>query len=106
MHSMFAEVQPATERFRNHRAVAASVLAHLGLLAVILFHHREPIELIPLSLANGSGTHSYRVIYAPSDGQDSPAQDKITLAHSAPAPRRRPKTSSLKPPSDHLLVPP
>ena len=106
MVSMFAEVQPAAERFRNHRAVTASVLAHLGLLAVILFHHREPIELIPLSLENGSGTHSYHIIYAPSDGQDSPREDKITLAHSAPAPRRRPKPSSLKPPSDHLVVPP
>ncbi len=103
---MFAELQPATERFRNHRAVAVSVLAHLGLLAVILFHHREPIELIPLSLENGSGTHSYHIIYAPSDGQDSPREDKITLAHSAPAPRRRPKPSPLKLPSDHLAVPP
>ncbi len=106
MVSMFAEVQPAAERFRNHRAVTASVLAHLGLLAVILFHHREPVELIPLSLANGSGTHSYHIIYAPPDGQDSPREDKITLAHFAPAPRRRPKPSSLKPPSVHLVVPP
>ena len=106
MDSMFAEVQPATERFRNHRAVAASVLAHLGLLAVILFHHRPPIELIPLSLANGSGTSSYRVIYAPPDGHDSPAEDKVRLARSAPAPHRRPKPSSLKPPHDHLVVPP
>ena len=103
---MFAEVQPAAERFRNHRAVVASVLGHLALLAVILFHHREPIELIPLSLANGSGTQSYRVIYAPPDGQDSPAEDKVTLAHSTPVPRRRPKPSSLKPPPDHLVVPP
>ena len=106
MDSMFGEIQPAAERFRNHRAVAGSVVAHLGLLAVILFHHREPIELIPLSLANGSGTLSYRVIYAPPDGQDSPAEEKLTLAHSRPTPRRRPKPSSFKPPLDHLQVPP
>ncbi len=80
MDSMFAEVQSAAGRFRNHRAVAASVLTHLGLLAVILFHHREPIELIPLSLANGSGAQSYRVIYAPPDGQAYTAEDKITAA--------------------------
>ncbi|SRR6266404_97627 len=106
MDSMFAEVQSAAGRFRNHRAVAASVLTHLGLLAVILFHHREPIELIPLSLANGSGAQSYRVIYAPPDGQAYTAEDKITLAHSKPTPHRRPKPSSLKPAPDHLQVPP
>ena len=102
---MFDEIQPAATRFRNHRAVASSVLAHLGLLAAILFHRPPVIELIPLSLANGSGTQSYRVIYAPPDGQDSPAEDKITLAHSKPAPRRRSKPSSLKPPPDHLQLP-
>jgi len=106
MDNMFAEIQPVARRFRNHRAVAASVLTHLGLLAVILFHHREPIELIPLSLANGSGAESYRLIYAPLDGQDSPAEDKITLARSMPAPHRRPKPSSHKPAPDHLRVPP
>jgi TonB family protein len=45
------------------------------------------------------------VIYAPPDGQDSPAEDKITLAHSKPAPHRRPKPSSNKPAPDHLQVP-
>ena len=102
---MFDQIQPAAVRFRNHRAVASSVLAHLGLLAAILLHSRPPIELIPLSLANGSGTQSYRVIYAPPDGQDSPAEDKIALAHSKPVPHRRPKPSSLKPPPDHLQLP-
>ncbi len=101
---MFGETQPVAGRFRKHRAVAASVLAHLGLLAVILLHHPPAIELIPLSLANGSGTQSYRVIYAPPDGQDSPDENKITLAHAKPAPRRRPKASSVKPPPDHLQL--
>jgi protein TonB len=105
MHSVFSEIQPVTERVRNHRAVAISVLAHLGLLAAILLHHPAVIELIPLSLANGSGTHSYRVVYAPPDGQDSPADHKIALAHAKAAPHRRPKPSSPKPPPDHLQVP-
>ena len=102
---MFLEIHPAAVRFRDHRAVASSVLAHMGLLAAILFHRPPVIELIPLSLANGSGTQSYRVIYAPPDGQDSPDEDKITLAHSKPAPHRRPKPSSNKPAPDHLQVP-
>jgi TonB family protein len=102
---VFQEIHPAAARFRDHRAVASSVLAHMGLLAAILFHRPPVIELIPLSLANGSGTQSYRVIYAPADGQDSPDEDKITLAHSKPAPHRRPKPSSNKPAPDHLQVP-
>jgi TonB family protein len=85
--------------------VAASVAAHLALLAAILLHQRAPIELIPLSLANGSGTQSYRVIYAPPDGQDSPDEDKITLAHAKPASHRRPKPSSSKPVPEQLQLP-
>ena len=80
------------------------MVAHLALLAAILWP-RQPVELIPLSLANGSGTQSYRVIYTPPDGLDSPDEEKITLAHAAPAPHRRPKPSSVKPPTDHLQLP-
>jgi len=102
---VFEQLQPAAGRLRNQRTVAASVIAHLGLLAAILLHQRSPVELIPLSLANGIGSQSYRVIYAPPDGQDSPAEDKITLAHSRPAPRRRPKPSSLTPVPEQLQLP-
>src|SRR5438105_14323098 len=105
MDSMFAEIQPVAERFRNYCAVVASVLGHLALLAAILLHQQPPIELIPLSLANGSGTQSYRIIYAPPDGRDSVAEEKITLARSKPALRRRPKASVSKPAPDHLQVP-
>ncbi|MFY9561460.1 MAG: energy transducer TonB [Terriglobales bacterium] len=105
MDSMFGEIYPATDRFCDRRAVAASVLAHLGLLAAILFHRPPVIELAPAWLANGSGTQSYRVVYAPPDGQDAPADDKMALAHSAAAPHRRPKASSPKPAPDHLQVP-
>lgn len=101
---MFGELQPAAGHFRNQRGIAASVGVHLALLVAILWP-RQPVELIPLSLANGSGTQSYRVIYTPPDGQDSPDEEKITLAHAAPAPHRRPKPSSVKPPTDHLQLP-
>jgi hypothetical protein len=102
---VFAEIHPTAARFRNHRAVAVSVLAHLGLLTVILIYHRQPVELIPMSLANGSGTQSYRIIYSSADGQDSPDEKKITIAHSKPTPHRRPKPSSLKPPTEQLQLP-
>ena len=85
--------------------MTASVVAHLGLLAAILLHQRAPVELIPLSLANGIGAQSYRVIYAPPEGQDSPDEDKITLAHAAPAPHRRPKPSSQKPAPEQVQLP-
>jgi periplasmic protein TonB len=105
MESVFGEIQPVAGRYRNHRAVAASVLAHLGLLAAILFHRPPSIDLVPSSLANGSGAQSYRMIYAPPAGRDSADDDKITLAHAATAPRKRPKASSAKPAPDHLQLP-
>lgn len=102
---MFGELQPAAGRRRSQRVVAASVVAHIALLAGILLHERAPVELIPISLQNGIGTQSYRVIYAPPDGQDSPDRDKITLAHARPAPHRRPKPSSQKPAPEQLQLP-
>ena len=102
---MFNELHPASGRRRSQRVVAASVAAHIALLAGILFHQRVPVELIPLSLQNGIGTQSYRVIYAPPDGEDSPDDNKITLAHAVPAPRRRPKPSAQKPAPEQLQMP-
>lgn len=78
---------------------------HIVLLAGIVLHRRAPVELIPLSLQNGIGKDSYRVIYAPPDGQDSPDDHKITLAHAVPAPRRRPKPSSPKPAPEQIQMP-
>jgi TonB family protein len=102
---MFGEVHPAGERFRDHRTVAASVFAHVLLLAGILIYRPAPIALIPLSLQNGIGTQSYRIIYSAPDGQDSPDEQKVTLVHAKPAPHRRPKPSSLKRPQEHLELP-
>jgi TonB family protein len=102
---MFGEVHPAARRYRDHRTVAGSVFAHIAILAVVLVYHRAPVTLIPMSLQNGIGTKSYRIIYSAPDGQDSADEQKVTLAHSKPAPHRRPKPSSLTPPPDHLQLP-
>jgi TonB family protein len=102
---MFGEVQPATGPLRGNRAVVASIFAHLGILAVILIYHPSPVVLIPLSLQNGIGNQSYRIIYSAPNGQDSPDEQKITLAHARPAKHRRPKPSSLKPPQEHIELP-
>ena len=105
MESMFGEVHPVARRFRDHRSVAVSVFAHLGLLATIILVHRSPVALIPLSIQNGIGQHSYRIIYSASDGKDSPEEQKVTLARAKPAPHRRQKPSSPKPPPDHIELP-
>ena len=102
---MFGEIQPAGGRVREYRAVTASVAAHLGILVLILVYHPAPIALIPRSLQNGIGKQSYRIIYAAPDGQDAPEEEKVSLAKARPAPRRRPKPSSLKRPQDHLELP-
>jgi TonB family protein len=102
---VFSELHPVEERLRNHRAVAGSVLAHLALFAAILLHRPPVVELTPTWLANGSGTQSYRVIYAP-DGADADAEEtKLTLSHPSHAVRHRPKPSSVKPAPDRLQVP-
>jgi len=102
---MFEEIHPSRERLRNHRAVMASVAAHLALFAGILLHRPPTVELTPTWLANGSGTHSYRVIYAPSGDEAFTEEDKLSLAHSRNAARHRPKPSSTKPAQDHLQLP-
>jgi TonB family protein len=104
---MFGEVHPAEERLRNHRVVASSVLAHLGLLVGFLVYHPPSVLLTPVWLANGQGAQSYHVIYAPKDGEDDPDVQRATLVRKV-TPRsklKRPKPSSLKPPTDHIEVP-
>jgi len=102
---MFSELHPVEQRLRNHRAVAASVLAHLALFAAILLHRPPTIELTPTWLANGSGTVSYHVIYAPDGDETFAEENKVTLAHRSNAPRHRPKPSTTNPAPEHLQVP-
>jgi TonB family protein len=104
---MFAEVHPVSEWLRNHRVVAASVLAHIGLLTGVLLYHPPSVLLTPVWPANGQGTQSYHVIYAPRDGEDDPDEQKVALKRSITpkAKLKRPKPTSATPPPDHLQVP-
>ena len=102
---MFEPIQPGSAPLRKQRAVGFSVAAHLGLLAFVVLYRPAPVALIPLSLANGEGTRSYHVIYAPPDGEDAPEDAKLVLSHRLAAKRPRPKPSSQKPAPDHLQVP-
>ena len=101
---MFGELHPAEQRLRNLRGVAASIGAHLALLAGVLLHRPPVIELTPTWLANGSGTLSYRVIY--SAGMTDAPEEKLALHRPGKKPHPTPKASSKKPPQDRLQVPP
>lgn len=104
---MFTEVQPVTGR--NHRSVAWSVAAHLGLLAAVVFYPPKIIQLVPQGLAYGNGEHAYRVVYiAPgTEGVDAapPAEPKLAFSAVPPAPRPRPHSKAQKPADNHLTVP-
>jgi TonB family protein len=102
---LFSELHPIEQRLRNHRTVAASVVVHLALFAAILLHRPPVVELTPTWLADGSGTQSYRVIYAPSGSDEQEEEAKVSLAHRAQAPRHKPKASASKPAPERLQVP-
>lgn len=102
---MFSELHPIEQRLRNYRTVAASIAAHVVVLVAILVHRGPIVELEPMWLANGSGTHSYRVIYSPENGTATD-EDKVVLAKKVQADRHRPKASVSKPVPERLQVPP
>ncbi|MFI5114575.1 MAG: energy transducer TonB [Terriglobales bacterium] len=105
---MFTEVQPVSG-LRNHRPVVCSVAAHLGLLALVVFHPPKIIQLVPQGLAYGNGDHSYRVVYIAPGTEDAdaapPADPKLEFSPAPPAPRPRPHSKALKPADHHLTVP-
>ena len=102
---MFTELQPVDKSRRKHCAMAASGAAHLALLTVALIHRPPVIELTPAWLANGSGTPSFQVIYAPNGSDDLEEEPKLTLTHRSRTPSHRPKASVDKPAPDRLHVP-
>jgi TonB family protein len=102
---VFTILQPATSRLRSYRAVVVSVAAHLALLLAIVLHHPRVIELTPAWLAYGDGTHSYRVTYFPSGGEDASTEAKLVLPRESHASQPRPRSAAPKPAADHQQVP-
>jgi protein TonB len=83
---MFIQTELATAgRSRSRGTLSASVAAHLGLLAVVLMLHPEAVRLTPYWVALGDSGKNYRVIYAPSGGEEVAPPDiqKFTAPHAA-----------------------
>jgi TonB family protein len=99
---MFDELQSAGCRFRRYAPRAASLLAHLGVLAAIVFHRPAVIQLAPAGLAYGNSAHSYRVVYLAPGGEDTDPDPKLSFSPNI-APRRT-KSSSPQTAHDRLPV--
>ena len=69
---------------RRYRAVSVSVGAHLALLAVIVFHHPQVIDVSPTWLAWGNSQHSYHITYLPAGNEDNPADEAKLLLPTPP----------------------
>ena len=102
---MWAGIPASTSRVRDYRAIAPSVLVHLGLLAVIIFHRPSVVVLKPEWLAYGNGSHSYRITYFPSAGTEQETEAKLTLPRDNTAPRKQLRPSAMKPPIRDEQVP-
>jgi TonB family protein len=94
---VFTGIQPAGSWLRRYRAVGASVVAHVALLAVIVFHHRQPIDLSPTWLAWGNSEHSYKITYLPPS--DNPAEEAKLLLPASSAKQAKARPAQAKKPA-------
>ncbi len=76
---MFTGLQPTNSRLRRYRAVEVSVAAHLLVLAVIVLHNPQLIDVTPTWLAYGDGSHTYQLVYVPPDASDNSSPDPAKL---------------------------
>ena len=87
---MFVQTeQGAWGRARTRGILGASIAAHLGLLAFLLALHPEAIRLTPVWVAHGDSGKNYRVIYAPSGGNEVAPPDIQKFTAPRAAPRRK-----------------
>ena len=101
---MFAGLPTRSSRLRNYWAIALSVVLHLAVLGVIIFHRPRMIELTPEWLAYGDSSHGYRVTYFPPGDHDSSQEEKFVLPRSASKPPKRAHASETKPPVKHEQI--
>jgi len=105
---VFAGLQPASSRFRRHRAVGLSVAAHLAVLAVIVFHNPRVIDLSPTWLAYGDSAHTYRLVYLPQSTDNKPPEaaklsfPRMTLTK--PRPTKQPERPKPAPMPEQIAV--
>jgi TonB family protein len=98
---VFTGLQPTSSGLRRHRAVGASVAAHLAVLAVIVFHNPRVIDVKPAWLAFGDSAHTYQLIYFPPSAETKAEPDPAKLlfppASSKPRPRPQPPKPAPQP---------
>src|SRR6202521_6269057 len=86
--------------FRRYRAVAVSVAAHLGVLAVLVFHNPRVIDLSAPWLAYGDGAPTYKLVYLPAGANNDdkpPDAAKLLFPPRVSKPSPRPQSQPLKP---------
>lgn len=88
---MFPGLQRTGSGFRRHRAVGASVAAHLALLTLLALHNPKVADLSPAGLAYGEGAHTYKLVYvSPQVQGDEAHSDTAKLLFPLPAIKARP----------------
>jgi TonB family protein len=92
---VFTGIQPAGSWLRRYRAVGASVVAHVALLSILVFHHSKPIDITPTWLAWGNSEHSYQITYLPPS--ENPAEEAKLLLPSSSAKKSRMQPRAKKP---------
>lgn len=87
---MFVQIERATAgQVKTRVLLSTSILAHLGLLAVLLMLHPDAIRMTPYWVAHGDSGKNYRVIYVPSGGKEVAPPDIQKFTAPSTAPRRR-----------------
>jgi periplasmic protein TonB len=103
---MFTGLKPPSSGFRRHRAIIASVAAHLAVLAWIVFHNPRVIDLSPAWLAFGDGSHTYKLIYfPPAESNATPpdvAKSIFPKRAAQPRPLRKPPAPKAAPEPEPL----
>jgi len=95
---VFTGLQPSSSILQRYRAVGTGVGLHLAALAAIVFHNPKVIELTPLWLAYGDGSHSIKLIYLPEGSdKDTPEAAKLHFPAAATKPQSRKQLHTPKP---------